>query len=377
MNENYLREFFEDLHRHPELSFEERRTTQKIKEALLKAQIELAAAALPTGAVGVIGKQGPVIALRADIDALPVQEESALTYRSEVPGKMHACGHDFHSAVILGAALLLKEREAELKGRVKVLFQPAEEAPGGAAQVLKSGVLSDVQAIFGVHTIPTFAPGTLAIREGATHAAVDKFALTFKGKGTHAAHPDLGIDTTVVAAHFICAVQTIVSRNSSPFAANLVSVTHVEAGSTWNVIPEQVFVEGTVRTLDEQERAKVKDRLENLATAIAQGFGAEVTIDWVVGVNAMQNDRELSDFATRLAREDGFAVVRSPQSLGGEDFALYEQRIKGAFIQIGTGPSAPNHNPRFVADQKALVPASYFMAHLAQSYLESLGHEQH
>ncbi|MGN0908561.1 MAG: amidohydrolase, partial [Succinivibrio sp.] len=309
------------------------------------------------------------VAIRCDIDALPVQEETGLPYQSKVKGVMHACGHDFHTALILGSAMLLKERESELQGRVRCVFQPAEEAPGGAQKIIDSGALEGVSAIFGVHTIPMYEPGTLGIREGATHAAVDRFKLVFTGKGTHAAHPNLGIDTLQVAAHFAVAAQSIVSRNSDPFATNLVSITRLEAGNTWNVIPETAILEGTVRTMTKENRDMVKRRLVELADGIAKSFGARADFTWVMGLPPMQNDKKLSDFASDLARSDGFTVERTPGSLGGEDFALYEEKIPGAFVQVGTGPSLPNHNPRFVADKKALFPASKFMAHLASEYL--------
>ena len=282
---------------------------------------------------------------------------------------MHACGHDFHAATILGSAIKLKEHESKLRGTVKVIFQPAEEAPGGAAKVLETGVLDDVKAIFGIHTIPIYDVGVLAFREGATHAAVDKFTITFRGKGTHAAHPDLGVDTIVIAANFINAVQTVVSRNSNPFSSNLITIGHIEGGNTWNVVPESVFLEGTIRTMSKQDRELTKRRLVELASGIAASFGGSAQVEWLIGLPAMNNDKELTDFASELARSDGFKVERSPMSLGGEDFALYEEKIRGAFVQIGSGISLPNHNPKFYANPKAIIPASAFVAHLAQEAL--------
>lgn len=360
---------FEYLHENPELSYQEKNTTLKIRSELSAAGIKILPLELETGAVAEIGHGDKAVAIRCDIDALPVQEETGLPYQSKVKGVMHACGHDFHTALILGAAMLLKERESELQGRVRCVFQPAEEAPGGARKIIDSGALEGVSAIFGVHTIPLYKPGTLGIREGATHAAVDRFKLVFTGKGTHAAHPNLGIDTLQVAAHYAVAAQSIVSRNSDPFATNLVSITRLEAGNTWNVIPETAILEGTVRTMTPDNREMVKRRLVELADGIAKSFDARADFTWVFGLPPMQNDKGLSDFASDLARSDGFKVERTPSSLGGEDFALYEEHIPGAFVQVGTGPSLPNHNPRFVADRKALFPAARFMAHLASEYL--------
>ena len=362
---------FRSFHEEPELSYQEFHTTQKIKAELTDAGIKILPLKLETGCVAELGSGQRCVALRCDIDALPVEEDPAHACRSKIPGKMHACGHDFHTALILGSAMLLKQRESALKGRVRLIFQPAEEAPGGAAKVLESGALEGVEAIFGVHTIPLYAPGTLGIREGATHAAVDRFRIDFHGKGTHAAHPDLGVDTLQAAAAFAAAVQSVVSRNSDPFATNLLSVTRLEAGNTWNVIPETAVIEGTIRTMSADNREMVKRRMTQMAEGIAASYGASAKVTWVFGLPAMNNDKRLSDFARDLAQKDGFKAERTPASLGGEDFALYEERLPGAFVQVGTGPSLPNHNPGFVADQRALCPAAKFMAHLGAAYLET------
>lgn len=364
---------FHHLHAHPELSYQEYETTALIKKELSDAGIKVLPLDLKTGAVAEIGSGDRCIALRCDIDALPVQEETTLSYKSQIPGVMHACGHDFHTATMLGAALFLKSRESELKGRVRIVFQPAEEAPGGAAKILESGALDGIEAIYGIHTINDFLPGTLALKEGATHAAVDRFKITFKGKGTHAAHPELGIDTLVCAASFVTAAQTIVSRNSNPFDANLLSITRLEAGNTWNVIPENAILEGTIRTMTVASRALVKKRLEEVAQNTAALYGAKVEVTWVFGLPPMQNDHDLTEFAREYAKECGFNTAYPPSSLGGEDFALYEEHVKGAFVQIGTGPSLPNHNPGFTADEKALAPAAKFMADLAVHHLEKYG----
>ncbi len=366
---NRISEDFHHFHSHPELSYQEFKTTEKIKEELQSQGIEILPLDLETGCVAQLGQGERCLALRCDIDALPVQEETSLAYKSQIKGVMHACGHDFHTATMLGTAFLLKACEDQLKGRVRIVFQPAEEAPGGAKKILESGALNGVEAIYGIHTINDFKPGTLAIKEGATHAAVDRFSITFKGKGTHAAHPEQGIDTLVIASQFVNAAQTIVSRNSNPFDSNLLSITHFEAGNTWNVVPETAFLEGTIRTMNQACREMVKNRLVELAKGIAATFGASAEVQWIFGLPAMQNSKDLSDFARDLAKQDGFETAVPPSSLGGEDFALYEEQLPGAFVQIGTGPSLPNHNPRFTADEQALFPAAQFMAHLAKQYL--------
>ncbi len=366
---NRISEDFHHFHSHPELSYQEFKTTAKIKEELQSQGIEILPLDLETGCVAQLGQGERCVALRCDIDALPVQEETSLAYKSQIKGVMHACGHDFHTATMLGTAFLLKECENQLKGRVRIVFQPAEEAPGGAKKILESGALNGVEAIYGIHTINDFKPGTLAIKEGATHAAVDRFSITFKGKGTHAAHPEQGIDTLVIASQFVNAAQTIVSRNSNPFDSNLLSITHFEAGNTWNVVPETAFLEGLFCSMFLACSEMVNIRLVVLALGIADSFGACAEVQWSFGLPAMQNSKVLSDFARDLAKRDGFETAIPPSSLGGEDFALYEEQLPGAFVQIGTGPSLPNHNPRFTADEQALFPAAQFMAHLAKQYL--------
>lgn len=364
-------EVFYALHSHPELSYEEFETTALLKNTLHKAGIRILDLPLETGLVADIGSGDKVIALRSDIDALPVTENTDLVYKSVIPGKMHACGHDFHAAAILGAALLLKEKENSLKGQVKIIFQPAEEAPGGASSILKTGVLDDVTQIYGVHTTPAFDKGTLALREGATHAAVDRFSLVFRGKGTHAAHPNLGNDPIIIAANFINALQTVVSRNSDPFAANLISIGHISGGSTWNVIPQSVLLEGTIRSMSSADRKLCKDRLQRLAHSIAAAFNGSVQIDWLIGIPAVNNDRKLTEFARKIALLEGFKVEEAPMSLGGEDFALYEEKIRGTFVQIGSGKGQPLHNPKFIADKDAIFPAAQYMAQLAAAALEN------
>lgn len=369
--EKRVSDAFHYFHENPELSYQEFGTTRRIREELAAGGIAVLPLPLETGCVAEVGSGERLIALRCDIDALPVQEETDLPYKSRRPGVMHACGHDFHAALMIGAAHLLKAREKELRGRVRIVFQPAEEAPGGARKIIESGALSGAEAIFGVHTIINLEPGTLALREGATHAAVDRFSITLTGRGTHAAHPELGIDVTLAASQLVVAAQSVVSRNSSPFDANLLSVTRFSSGSTWNVIPESAFLEGTVRTMTPETRELVKRRLEEIARGIAETFGAKAEVRWVTGLPPMQNDPELTGWVRELALKEGFRVVRSPASLGGEDFSLYEEHLPGAFIQIGTGPSLPNHNPRFVADERALFPAAKFLARVAEERLKT------
>lgn len=354
------------FHRHPELSYEEVETTKRLRDDLAAAGIEVLDLPLKTGLVAKVGTgEAPFIALRCDIDGLPIQEESGLDYASEHAGRMHACGHDFHISTVLGSAYLLKAQEKDLHGTVYLIFQPAEEAPGGARKVMETGVLKDVQAIFGLHTSPIYDVGTLGIRAGAVTASVDKFTVTFCGKGTHAAHPERGTDPIVMAASFVTAAQSIVSRNIDPAHPSLVSITHIESGNTWNVIPETAWLEGTVRCLTAEDRKRIKQRIYELAEGQAASFGGHAELTWYAGPPATNNTPAWTDFAIQVAEASGLTVEPAPVNLAGEDFAYYQEEIPGAFVLVGTGKSPANHNPKFHVDPAALGPAAKYMARLA------------
>ncbi len=368
--ENFLRKEFYWLHRHPEVSFEEIETTAHLYNLLVENGVRVLDLPLKTGIVAEVGEGTPVMALRADIDALPIAEQTGLPYQSENAGVMHACGHDFHMASVLGATMLLREQKS-LPGTVRLIFQPAEEAPGGAKLIMDTGVLDDVQAIFGLHCSPLLPVGTMGIREGAVTASVDRFLIYFRGKGTHAAHPERGIDPIPVAAAFIQAAQTIVTRNIEPSEAGLVSITHVEAGNTWNVIPDEALVEGTTRCLSAETRALIRRRIHELAEQIAAAYGAEAVTDWYEGPPATDNTQKWTALARRIAHEQNLVVEEAPTSLAGEDFAFYQERLPGCFVLAGTGASAANHNAEFRVDPCALLPtASYLAALVRASFAE-------
>ena len=370
--EQYLKEEFAWFHRHPELSYEEFETTKRIRAALERADIRILDLPLKTGLVAEVGQGDSIVALRSDIDALPIEEQTDLPYRSEIAGHMHACGHDFHITSVLGAALLLKARESELSGRIRILFQPAEEAPGGAKVVLAAGALEGVSAIFGLHASPLLDVGTIGLREGAVTASVDRFVFRFRGKGTHAAHPDHGLDPIPLAAAFVQAAQTIVSRNLNPFAAGLVSITHVEAGNTWNVIPEEALVEGTTRSLSAADRTQIRQRICVLAEGLARAHAMRVETDWYEGPPATQNDPKWTKIASKVAASEALHVVPAPASLGGEDFAYYQEHAAGTFVLVGTGLSPANHNPKFTVDPTALMPTARYLAALVQTALKQV-----
>lgn len=364
--EQKLTGFFEELHMHPELSYEEYETTEQIKRELAAAGIEILQIPLKTGVTAIVrgAKPGKTYGLRCDIDALPIEEETDLPYKSKTPGKMHACGHDFHTAAVFGAALLLQERKEELQGTVKILFQPAEESSHGAETVLETGVLSDVTAIFGLHTAAYLPVGTLGIRAGSVMAAVDRFELNITGTGCHGGHPDEGVDTILVAASVIQAFQSIVGRNLNPFHTGVVSVTRINGGNTWNVIPDKVELEGTVRSMEKDDRIFIERRMREIAEHTAAAYGANAELLWYPGPPATVNEKAWSAFAQKVAEESGFEVVPQRNSTGGEDFAFYLEKIPGCFINVGTGVGYPNHHPKFYADEAALTPAAEYLEKL-------------
>lgn len=358
---------FQWFHAHPELSYEEFGTTRKIRELLTKAGIEILPYDLKTGLVAIIRgeKPGSVQALRCDIDALPITEETDLPYRSAEPGKMHACGHDMHITAGIGCALLLQQNRERLTGIVKILFQPAEESSLGAYELLETDVMQDVDRIWGFHADPTNAAGVIGIREGYVTAAVDRFALHIRGIGCHGAHPADGIDPILTACAVVQSLQSIVSRNIDPFHPALLSVTNFHAGTTWNVIPKEAVLEGTVRTMDREDRILYESRLREIAENTAKAYGASADVEWIPGPPATYNDGEMAEQCESMARQMGFQVVEEELSMGGDDFAFYEEaerKIPGCYVKIGTGVGHPIHHPGFKVEPEVLYPTAKYLA---------------
>ena len=365
---------YRKLHENPELPNEEFETTKLIKKLLKKVDIEVLDLPLETGLVAQIkgNPNGPVIAIRCDIDALPIQEETSLPYKSKIDGKMHACGHDFHTAAILGAAYLVKRHQTSLIGTVKFIFQPGEESADGAKKILETGVLDDVEAIFGVHNVSDAEVGIMGMKPGAMTAAVDRFEIKVTGVGSHAAKPERGIDPIIIASNIVTSLQTIVSRNIGATEKALLSVTHIEGGNTWNVIPETAYLEGTVRTLNEDIRELISRRMKEIITGIAQSFGGSAELVWHSGSPATNNTAEWVDFGTKLGKRAGYNVKQISMGLEGEDFAYYQKKIPGAFIIIGTGLSYAHHHPAYQVDEKAILNCSKYFAHLAEGGLKEI-----
>lgn len=372
--EQKLIECRHQLHENPELAFEEYETTKALKRWLSEAGVEMLNLPLETGVLAVIrgGKPGPVICLRTDIDALPIQETTGLPFASKVPGKMHACGHDFHTVSILGATLLLNERAAELEGTVKIIFQPAEENGGGALKVLETGVLDDVQAIFGMHDMPHIPTGTIGIKPGALMAGVDQFTIDIEGIGSHAAAPEKGIDSILVASYIITALQSIVSRNISPLNNAVISVTRLEAGNTWNVLPQTAQMEGTVRTFQEHVRDQIPAKMQRVVEGVAAGLGAKGTLHYTKLGPALINNEKLTNWAVDTAKASGLNVITPIPSSAGEDFAEYMKKIPGAFFFMGVSGNSGLHHPDLIIDENAILPSAKFFANLAADMLKKV-----
>ena len=367
------------IHMHPELGFKEHETSQYIQRRLGEIGVPFKAGIAQTGILSTIEgtKPGKTVLLRADIDALPIDEQNDVPYKSKNPGVMHACGHDAHTAVLLGAAQLLKGRD--FAGTVKLVFQPCEErAPGGAIKMIEEGVMDDpkVDAAFGLHVTPQLEVGQLGYRPGPASAASDRFTITVVGKGGHAARPNSCVDAVVVGAHIVVALQTLVSRETSPIQPAVVTVGAIHAGDAHNVIPGEATIRGTVRTYDPDLRNQMAQRLRELAQGIARAMRAEANVEYTFGYPPLVNDQAMTD----LARAAGAEIVGKEnltdpdQALGGEDMAYFLQKAPGCFFRLGTGNRARgitygNHHPRFDVDEGALPIGAAAMAATALRFL--------
>ncbi|MDO3409125.1 amidohydrolase [Saccharibacillus sp. CPCC 101409] len=362
------------LHRYPELSGEEYGTTAYLREQLEAIGVRIVDYGLKTGLIAEIGSgEGPIAALRADIDALPIQEETGLPYASVHDGRMHACGHDFHAAALIGAAQTLKLRESGLPGTVRLLFQPAEERAKGAKQLIEAGALKGVGAIIGQHNKPDLPVGTIGISAGPIMAASDGFTVTVKGAAAHAAVPEAGIDPIVTASHIVTALQTIAGRSIGAHERAVVSVTQIHAGNTWNVIPDTAVLHGTIRSFDEDVRRVVKKRFAEIAGGVAAAFGAEASVRWSGGPPPVVNDAELARLAEASAESLGLKAAAGITSPASEDFSFYQREVPGLFLFVGTSGSREWHHPAFELDEAALPDAAALLADAAVRALEHLG----
>ncbi len=356
------------LHQHPELGFQEENTARFVADKLRSFGIETQTGVAKTGVVGLLhGTQpGKTVLLRADMDALPIEELNDVPYKSQVSGVMHACGHDSHTAMLLGVARLLSERKEEIKGTVKFIFQPSEEIPpGGAKPMIEAGVLENphVDAAFGVHIGQDLPVGTIGVCAGPTNAASDGFIATIRGIGGHAARPHGCVDPIVVAAQCISALQTLVSREVNPLRQAVITVGSLHAGTVANIIPEEAIMKATVRTFDEAVRQNLAERIPALITGIAAAMRAEAEVQYRFGYPALVNDAEMTDLVREAAREVVGAdkVIEREPGMGGEDMAYFLQHVPGCFFRIGSRNPARgliygHHHPRFDIDDEGALP---------------------
>lgn len=365
-----------DIHAHPELMFEEHRTAGKVAELLRAFGCdEVVTGIAGTGVVGVIrGKSdtsGRTVGLRADMDALPIEEATGLDYASKTPGKMHACGHDGHTAMLLGAARYLAETR-NFDGTAVVIFQPAEEGGGGGRVMVDEGMMDrfGIDEVYGMHNMPGIPAGEFAIRPGAFFAAADQFTIEVEGKGGHAAKPHEAVDSTVLASHIVVALQTIASRNVDPVKNVVVSVTSFETDTkAHNVIPQRVLLRGTVRTLDGAVQDAVEARLKSLVELTAQAFGGTARVDYERGYPVMVNDVDATEFAEQAARRVAGQCRPAPQLMGGEDFAYMLIARPGAYILLGNGDTAPVHHPAYNFNDEILPAGCSWYAEMVETRL--------
>ncbi|HHV61768.1 MAG TPA: amidohydrolase [Firmicutes bacterium] len=376
------------IHMNPELGGMEFKTSRLVAQVLRELGIEVVeniagtgVLGLLKGAAGVAGSRMRTVAIRADMDALPIQDKKDVPYRSRVPGVMHACGHDGHVAMVLGAAMILAgvRGENKLPGNVKFIFQPAEEGPGGAKPMIEAGVLENpgVDMILGAHIWPEIPVGRVAIKSGAALASTDEIRIVIKGEGGHGAAPHRAVDAIVVAAQVINALQTIVSREVSPTSPVVLTIGTIQGGYRHNVIADEVTMTGTLRTLNPVVRMELPGKIDRLLRGIAGGMGASVEFTHIPGYPPTVNDSRIAELASRSAAKviGGANVIREIEpSLGGEDFSYFLERVPGAFIMVGAGnPEAgitfPSHHPRFDFDERALATGAAILSQAAFDYL--------
>ena len=362
-----------DFHENPEILFDTHRTSARVAELLGEFGCDEVVTGIGrTGVVGVIkGKSdgsGKVIGLRADMDALPIHEQTGLDYASKTDGAMHACGHDGHTAMLLGAAKYLSETR-NFDGTVVVIFQPAEEGGGGGREMCEDGMMErwGIQEVYGMHNWPGRPVGSFAIRPGAFFAATDVFDIVFEGVGGHAAKPQETVDTTVVAAQAVTALQTIASRNADPVDQIVVSVTSFETSSTaFNVIPQRVTLKGTVRTMSAAMRDLAERRITEICDGICAAFGATVTVDYLRNYPVMVNSEEQTAFAAEVAKSVSGDCADAPLVMGGEDFAFMLEERPGAYILVGNGDTAMVHHPKYNFNDDAIPAGCSWWAEIVE-----------
>ena len=363
-----------DFHKHPELSFKEFRTSKIVAEKLKSFGIETKKNIGKTGVVGILKgeKNGPTIALRADMDALPIQETNDISYKSVNKGIMHACGHDAHTAMLLGAAEALSKMRHEIKGEIRFIFQPAEEGFGGAKYMIKDGAIDNVDEIYGMHVWNYQKSGTVGVQSGPVMAAADIFTIEINGIGGHGAAPQGTVDSIVVASHLIQSLQTIVSRNTNPLESTVVTIGQINGGYNFNIIADKVILNGTARSYTNNNKTIIKKRMKEIINGVEKMYNAKIKLNYKDGYPPLINDemasKNVSNAATKIV---GSNVIKPYLSMGGEDFSYYTNKIPGCFFFLGTSPkdrppmSTPQHCSHFDIDEEAMLIGSSIFVELA------------
>jgi amidohydrolase len=371
-----LNQWRRGFHRRPEVAFKEFQTSSFLREHFEKLGMPIKPLAGTGFRAELAGRPGgKTVALRADIDALPLQEEGDKDYISLNPGAAHSCAHDGHMAVLMGVGELLSKKREQFQGRVVFILQPAEELPpGGARAMIEEGALEGVDAIFGLHFWQPLPTGLIGIVKGPMMAQSDNFRITVKGKGGHGSMPHQTVDPILVASHLVVSLQSIVSRNVDPLTAAVLSLGTIEGGTVYNIIPGQVKLSGTVRTFDPPLQALIERRLREIAEGVSKSFGAEAAVEYEIGYPPLVNDPASVDFVLEVVERTLGKERIKPIApvMGGEDFAYYLQKIPGAFLFFGAGDGMkfPHHHPGFDFDEKALPQAVLLMTSLAVEYLK-------
>ncbi len=366
-----------DFHKHPELSFQEYRTSKIVAKLLKKYGLEVYEKVGKTGVVGILkgSKKGKTIALRADMDALPIQETSDLEYKSINDGVMHACGHDGHTAILLGAAKILSKMKNLISGNVKFIFQPAEEGLGGARFMIKDGALDNVDEIYGLHLWNYQSFGTVGIQSGPIMAAADKFKIVIQGKGGHGATPQGTIDAVIVASQIIQIFQTIISRNSNPLDSTVITIGQINGGYNFNVIADKVTLKGTTRAYTEKNRLLIKNRMIEILKGLEKAFDAKIKLDYEDGYPPVINHEKQTESLKNSAKKIIPTGVQKPYlSMGGEDFSYFIQKVPGCFFFLGSNPNknkinTPHHCSHFDINEKSLLVGTSIFVQLIEDLL--------
>jgi len=369
------------LHQYPEISYNEFNTTSFLKKEIEKLGLKILPFKMETGFLAELkgSAAGPTVAIRTDIDALPITEKTTLEFKSKNIGCMHACGHDMHMAAVLGAAMVLKKLVSQINGTVRFIFQPAEEMPpGGARPMIAGGALKNVSAIFGLHVDPNLVTGKISLRDGTTMASVNDFDLIIHGKGGHAAHPETSVDALVIACEVVDAVQKIVSREINPITPVAVTFGTINGGVARNVIADRVILKGTARALSKKATRDLPRLIKRTASAVCKGRGAKLEMNIIADYPVLFNNARV----TRLFSKNYQAlfgkgkIEETPPTLGGEDFACYLEKVPGAMFRLGVmnkkiKADKPWHSSEFIADENALTYGTALLAAAAIDFLKN------